>query len=242
MLLTGAPASAAANRSVQGRAVRAAMICGSMRNAGLFLILTAIATLVAVVGRVSADADHETLAASLAAIAESRELYGLGGAGRFLSGVTLMVAGWFLFGVPRDAGRGRSALVPLLLAVSGTLTACSGALAVGLANMPAEWMDVAGRERVVLSHQEATMWLRWFTGAAGFAVAGFALIVIARRQRSAGGSLERVAPASALLGLAIQFVWLDAATVVHIVTGTLFVVWLTVGGGTLLRGRTWIPG
>ena len=34
---------------------------------GLLLILTAIATVVAVVGRVSADADHETLAASLAA-------------------------------------------------------------------------------------------------------------------------------------------------------------------------------
>jgi len=40
----------------------------------------------------------------------------------------------------------------------------------------------------------------------------------------------------------IQFVWLDAATVVHIVTGTLFVVWLTIGGGMLLKGRAWIPG
>ena len=212
-----------------------------MRNAGLFLVVTAVATIVAVVGRVSADTDHETLTASLEAIAESRGLYGLGGAGRFVSGVTLMVAGWFLFGVPSDAGRGRSVVVPLLFAVSGTLTACSGAIAVGLTRMPPEWMDIAGLERVALGHQEATMWLRWFTGAAGFAVAGFALIVIARRQRSAAGSLERVAPASALLGLAIQFVWLDAATVAHIVTGTLFVVWLTVGGGMLLKGRRWIP-
>ena len=214
----------------------------SMRNTGLFLILTAVATVVAVVGRVSADSDHETVAATLGAIAENPGLYGLGGAGRFVSGVTLVAAGWCLFAVPGDVGRGRSAVVPLLFAVSGALTVCSGALAVGLANMPAEWMDVAGLERVGLSHQEATMWLRWFTGAAGFALAGVALIVIGWRQRRAGGSLERVAPASALLGVAIQFVWLDAATVVHIVTGTLFVVWLTVGGGMLLKGRAWIPG
>ena len=213
-----------------------------MHNVGLSLVLTAAATIVAVIGRVSADADHETLAASLGAIGENRGLYGLGGAGRFLSGVTLMVAGWFLFRVLRDAGRVYSAVVPLLFAVSGALTACSGALAVGLANMPAEWLDVAGLERVVFSHQEATIWLRWFTGAAGFAVAGFALIVIGWRQRVAGGTLGRIAPASALLGVAIQFVWLDAATVVHIVTGTLFLAWLTVGGGMLLKGRAWIPG
>lgn len=217
------------------------MICGSMRNAGLFLILTAIATLVAVVGRVGADTDHETLAASLSAITESRGLYGLGGTGRFVSGVTLIAAAWCLFHIPGDAGRGRSAVVPLLFAVSGTLTACSGAIAVGLTRMPPEWMDVAGLERVALSHQEATMWLRWFTGAAGFAVAGFALIVIARRQWSVGGRLRRVAPASALLGLAIQFVWLDAATAMHMITGTLLLIWLAVGGAALLRGRTWIP-
>ena len=213
-----------------------------MRNAGLYLILTAVATAVAVVGRVSADADHETLAASLAAIAESRGLYGLGGAGRFVSGVTLMVAGWFLFRVPSDAGRRRSAVIPLLFAVSGTLTACSGAIAVGLTRMPSEWMDAARIEGVVFSHQEATVWLRKFTGAAGFAVAGLALIVIARRQWSAGAELRRVAAASALLGLALQFVWFDAATVVHMITGTFFLVWLAVGGSMLLKGRAWIPG
>ena len=213
-----------------------------MRKTGLMLILTAVATGVAVVGRVWADADHETLADSLAAIAESRGLYGLGGAGRFLSGVALIAAGWFLFGSASDNRRARAAVVPLLFAVSGAFTACSGALAVGLAAAPAEWMDVAGLEGVALGHQEATAWLRWFTGAAGFALAGVALIVIAWRQWGAGGSRKRVAPASGLLGLAIQFVWFDAATMLHAVTGTLFVVWLAVGGTTLLKGRTWIPG
>ena len=222
--------------------MRAAMICRLMRNAGLFLILTAIATLVAVVGRVSADADHETLAASLAAIAESRWLYGLGGAGRFLSGVALIAAAWCLFSIPGAGGRRGWPVVPLLFAASGALTACSGLIAVVLAGMPPEWMDVARIEGVVLSHQEATAWLRKFTGAAGFALAGLALIVTAWRQRSAGAELRRIAPVSALLGLAIQFVWLDAATVVHMITGTVFVVWLGAGGAMLLKGRAWIPG
>lgn len=63
--------------------MRAAMVHGPMRNTGLLLILTAVATVVAVVGRVSTDADHPTPADSLTAIAESRGLYGVGGAGRF---------------------------------------------------------------------------------------------------------------------------------------------------------------
>lgn len=221
--------------------LRAVKIPELMRNVGRLLVLTALATVLAVLGRVSADADHETLADSLAAIADSRGLYGLGGGGRLVSGLTLIAAGWFLFGAAGDGGRGRAAIVPLLFAVSGAFTACSGALAVSLAAAPQEWMDVAGLERVALSHQEATVWLRRFTGAAGFAVAGLALIVVAGRQRRAGGTIERIAPASALLGLAIQFVWLDAATTVHMVTGTLFVAWLVVGGGMLLKGRAWIP-
>lgn len=217
------------------------MIRGSMRNVGLFLVLTAIATVIAVVGRVSAAADHEVLTATLAGIAENRGLYGLGGAGRLVSGVTLIAAGWFLFRVPSDSGRWRSAVVPLLFAVSGAFTACSGGSAVALAAVATPGMDPAGLEALA-SRQESTMWLRWFTGAVGFAVAGLALLVVARRQRGAGGTLRRFAPASALLGLAIQFVWLDAATVVHMITGTLFLVWLAVGGAMLLQGRTWIPG
>ncbi|MCY4123533.1 MAG: hypothetical protein OXG72_21710 [Acidobacteria bacterium] len=212
-----------------------------MRRTGLMLILTAVATVVAVVGRVWADADHETLADSLAAIAERRGLYGLGGAGRLLSGVTLIAAGWFLFGSASHGRRERSVILPFLFAMSGALTACSGASAVALAAVATEGLDAAGLEALA-RHQEATAWLRRFTGAAGFALAGLALIVIAWRQWGAGGSLKRIAPASALLGLAIQFVWLDAATVMHIVTGTLFVAWLVAGGRMLLKGGAWIPG
>ena len=224
-----------------GLLLQAAMIRVSMRNVGLFLVLTAIATGIAVVGRVSAAADHEVLAATLAGIAERRGLYGLGGAGRLVSGVTLIAAGWFLFRVPSDGGRGRSAVVPLLFAVSGAFTACSGGSAVVLAAVATPGMDPVGLDALA-SRQESTMWLRWFTGAVGFAVAGIALMVVAERQWRAGDALKWTAPASALLGAAIQLVWFDAATFMHAITGTLFLVWLSVGGAMLLKGRTWIPG
>ncbi len=51
--------------------------------------------------------------------------------------------------------------------------------------------------------------------------------------------LRRIAPASAVLGLAMQLVWLDAATYVHPITGTAFVVWLAAAAGCFLKGRTW---
>ena len=68
----------------------------AIRNAGLLLIATAVVTLVSVVGRVMADADQPTLVESLAAISKSRFAYGLGGAARFMSGVTLLVGAWLL--------------------------------------------------------------------------------------------------------------------------------------------------
>ena len=61
------------------------------RRAGWLLLLTAAATVVAVAGRVSAGADLETLEESLAAIGATRGSYGLGGAARLLSGITLAV-------------------------------------------------------------------------------------------------------------------------------------------------------
>ena len=84
------------------------------RKAGMLLVLTAVLTAVAVVGRVAADADQETLAESIAAIAESSALYGIGGAGRFVSGLTLIAGAWFLLehvdhpGTSRHAPRPRS--------------------------------------------------------------------------------------------------------------------------------------
>ena len=91
------------------------------RRAGLLLVLTAAATVVAVIGRVGAAADHSTLAESLVAISESKGLYGIGGAARFISGVTLIASAWFLLRTWIIRERLGTPLVPLLFIVSGLL-------------------------------------------------------------------------------------------------------------------------
>lgn len=200
------------------------------RKAGILLILTAVLTAVAVVGRVAADADQETLIESIHAIAENSALYGTGGAGRLVSGVTLIAGAWFLWGTWIIRERLGTPLVPWLLALSGLLTAVSGACAVALAlsaSIPAE----------VNSAFEATAALRWVTGKIGFSAAGLALLVAARYQWMVGGTLRRIAPVSALLGIGMQLIWVEAATDIHRITGTIFFLWLLVIGAMLVTGR-----
>ena len=102
------------------------------RNAGLLLIATALATIIAVVGRVIADADQPTLKETLSAISASRAFYGVGGAARFLSGLTLIAAAWFLLATWIIRQRRATPLVPALFGISGVFTALSGACAVAL--------------------------------------------------------------------------------------------------------------
>ena len=210
-------------------------------NAGLFLVLTAIATVVAVVGRVGAGTDLPDLAASLAAIAENRGLYGTGGAGRLASGATLIAAAWFLLQARTGTERGRrpAPVVAVLFAASGLLTAYSGAAAVVLAAI-APGLAAAAPAGDAALQLAATATLRQVSGAAGFAVAGVALIVAGRRLRTARRDLRRTAAVTVVLGLAMQLVWLDAATRLHGVTGIAFVAWLAVVGAALRRGRSWL--
>ena len=227
---TGRPSDAAGGQTT-GAAARG--------NAGLLLILTAVATVVAVVGRVGADTDLPTLAASLAAIAESRGLYGTGGAGRLASGVTLIAAAWWLrrAGGATGASRHAAPVVALLFAASGLLTAYSGAAAVALAAVAPDGLAAAAPAGDAARQLAATAALRQLSGAVGFALAGAALIVAGWRQWTAAGDLRRMGAATALLGLAMQFIWLDAATLLHRMTGIVFVLWLVVAGGMLRGGR-----
>ena len=103
------------------------------RTAGALLLLTAAATVVSVVARLSADADQPTLTESLAAIADSRWSYGIGGAARFVSGLTLIAAAVFLLRTWIMRERLATRLVPALLGVSGVVTGLSGVFAVVLA-------------------------------------------------------------------------------------------------------------
>ena len=206
------------------------------RTAGALLVLTAIATVVAVLGRVAAGADQPTLQESMDAIALNRALYTTGGVARLISGVTLIAGALFLLRTWIIRERLGTPLVPALFIGSGALTVASGACAVALAiSLPdaAETTALYTRGGAVDTMAD----LRWLTGKAGFAAAGLALIVAARYQWEAGGTLRRIAPLTALLGVSMQLIWIDAATVLHRITGPAFFIWLLAIGGMLFTGR-----
>ena len=203
------------------------------RIAGVLLIVTALATLVAVVGRVAADADYPTLAESLYAISLNKDLYGIGGAGRLLSGITLIAGAWYLARTWIIRERLGTPLVPVLFAVSGVFTAVSGACAVGLALFGPGIEAFQAVERMI----EITDSIRWIAGKVGFSAAGLSLIVAARYQWKVGGTLRFVAPVSLIIGAAMQLIWIDSAIVFHRVSGSALLVWFLLIGTMLFTGR-----
>ena len=206
------------------------------RTAGILLLATAIVTVVAVIGRVAAGADQDTFEHSMTYIAVNSGLYGLGGAARAVSGVTLIAGAWFLLRTWIIRERLGTPLVPALFVVSGLFTLVSGTCAVVLALFAPEVTStsiLATPDELL----EPVAYVRWLTGKVGFAVAGLALIVAARYQWTVGGTLRYIAPVTATIGLAMQFIWIDSATIMHPVIGTVFFLWLLAIGFMLTTGR-----
>ena len=203
------------------------------RWGGAFLILTALITVVMVCARVASDADQGTFAESLRAVAENRGMYSLFGATRVASGLTLLAAGWLLLRTWIIRDRWATPWVPYLFIISGVCTAVSGVCALFIAAQA----DVAGASATGVGNIVVVDNLRWIVGKVGFTAAGLALIVAAWFQWQVGGALRKVAPASVVLGVAMQFIWLDAASMVHPIVGGLFFVWLLVIGTMLATGR-----
>ena len=128
------------------------------RTAGLFLLLTAAATVVMVYARVSADADQDTLLESLRAIATNKAMYSLSGAARLISGITLMAGALYLWrtwilskaiGVREGFG---TRFVPILFAASGVFTAVSGACALSLATTATVGVDTVDTTTGLYQH------------------------------------------------------------------------------------------
>ena len=216
-----------ANRALGGSPDRMA------RWGGAMLLLTAAVTAVMVYARMASDADQGTLLESLRSVAEHREMYGLFSAARVASGVTFMVAGWFLLRTWIIRDRWATAAVPYLFVLSGIGTAVSGVCAAVIAFQA----DPATVSTIDVTGVGAVDNLRWLSGKAGFTAAGLALIVAAWFQWRVGGTLQKVAPVSATLGVVMQLIWVDAAAIIHPVVGGLFFLWLLVIGTMLATGR-----
>ena len=211
----------------------------SARLAGACLLITAAATVVMVFTRVAADADQDTLLESLLAVDENRALYAISGAARLVSGATLFAAAWLLLRTWIIRDRWASPSVPYLFALSAVCTVLSGACAVAIAVYPAPEINIANgvASGEIAEPVELLSGLRWITGKIGFATAGLAVIVAARYQWQVGGTLRWIAPNSLVIGVAMQFIWLDAATIVHPIIGTAFFLWLLAVGIMLSTGK-----
>ena len=209
------------------------------RMAGIMLLAMAVLTVIMVYARVSADADQATMVESLQAMADNSAMFGLSGLMRFLSGLTFTAAGLLLLRTWIIRERWATPLVPYLFVFSGILTAVSGALAVFIVTGPSLETVLATGPSMSSEYTGlgAIYHLRWITGKIGFTAAGLALIVAARYQWQVGGILRRVAPGSAILGVAMQFIWVDSATILHPIIGTVFFIWLLVIGTMLSTGR-----
>ncbi len=205
---------------------------GYARMAGVFLLLTAAATVAMVGLRVAGDTDQATLIESLRAIAEDRGAYAAGGAARFISGVTLLVAAWGLSRIGTFRNGLGAPVVSYLFGAAGIITAVSGACAVLLAAYHLPDASVA-----VPAWVEATATLRWLTGKAGFAVSGVALVVGAVYQWRGGGNLRKAAVAFAVIGLGMQLIWVDSVTIMHRIVGAAFCIWLIAVGVMLTTWR-----
>ena len=212
------------------------MLDSPQRRAGLLLLFTALATVVSVFARVSADADQPTFAESLAAISENQAAYLAGGTARFVSGVSLLLAGWFLRTVLTFPGSPALQVTSFLLISSGILTAVSGVSAVAL-GVSAPGLTGSTNSRTVPSLIQFLADLRWLTGKAGFTAAGLGLAAAAIPMWKPGGAFRIVAPASVVVGVAMLFIWVDAATFMHRITGPAFLVWTIIVGCVLLTRR-----
>ncbi len=203
------------------------------RWGGTLLLATALVTAVMVYARVASGTDQATMLESLRAVAENRELYALFGGARLVSGLTLLAAGWLLLRTWIIRDRWATPWVPYLFIASGVCTGISGASALVVMTQA----DLQIAPAADLGGIRAVVNLTVIAGKVGFTLAGLALILAAWFQRQVGGTLRKVAPASAVLGIAMQLIWWGAATVIHPIVGGIFFLWLLVIGTMLATGR-----
>ena len=230
------------------------------RTAGVFLLLTALATAISVPARLMAGADDTPfadalaqaqnldaariaqleMAEKLAAIGDSRTAYAIGGAARLVGGITLLVAGLALWRSMNAVYPLAMGLAGLLLVASGIASAVSGASAVALSVLgsePQRTVVLTSGYSIAGGAEDVLFTIRWVAGSLGFALVGLALVALAPVQWRMAGPLRAAALVEFVLGVAMLFIWVDAATVVHRISGIAFLILLVVAGLALATGR-----
>ena len=215
------------------------------RTAGLLLLLTALATGVSVVTRLAGSQEPPADSPLYAPVILDTGLYAVAGAARVVSGVALLAMAILCWRRPVPAGGATvMGMAVALLGISGVVTAASGACMLALAAaVPA---TAAGSSALpslaavggIPGWVEPLNGARSITGKAGFTLAGLGLAALALAQWRIGGRLLKTgAVVSLVIGVAMLFIWVDAATAMHRISGIAFLLWLIVYGGGLTINR-----
>jgi hypothetical protein len=212
------------------------------RLAGLFLLLAAVATAVSVITRLNSSVEPPPGNPILFPNILDTVQYVVAGSARTLSGFALVAAAVSLRLALRRSQPVAAGIATTLLGFSGAATAVSGACMLVLAaDIP---QAVGGGPGPVVAPimWEIPGWIepvdagRWITGTIGFTLAGLGLIALGPVQWRIGGLLKISSIVGVIIGVAMLLIWLDAATIMHRVSGMAFLVWLVVAGIWLAAG------
>ena len=214
------------------------MSISSTRAAGLLLLLTAVATAVSVMTRLGSSMEPLEGSPLLLPIILDTGRYVVAGAARTLSGLALVAAAVFLRLALRRGQPVALGVAVTLLGLSGAATAISGAAMLALAG----GIPQAGDGAATLVAWGVPGWVkpvdgaRWIAGKVGFTLAGLGLIALGPVQWRMGGLLKISAVVGMMIGVAMLFIWVDAATMMHRISGISFLAWLIVSGVWLTLG------
>ena len=212
------------------------------RSAGLLLLLTAVATAVSVMTRLAgSDEALEGAPIQIPIILDTGQ-YATAAIARMVSGFALVAAAAFLRLALRPQPPVFAGVATTLLELSGAATAISGAAMLALAVEIPQAVGGGSGPVVAAMTWEVPGWIqpvdaaRWIAGKVGFFLAGLGLIALGPVQWRMGGALKISAVADVIIGVAMLFIWVDAATVMHRVSGIAFLLWLIVSGVWLTLG------
>ncbi len=215
----------------------------STRAAGLLLLLAAVATAVSVMLRLASSMEAPDGSANPLPIILDTGQYSMAGAARVVSGLALLAAAAFMRPALRTQGPLLANIPVALLLLSGAATAVSGACMLAMAVAIPQVADAnAATMAYAATGGSPSGWLeavnggRWIAGKVGFTLAGLGLIALGPTQWRIGGALKISAVADVVIGVAMLFIWVDAATVMHRVSGIAFLAWLIVSGVWLVAG------
>jgi len=200
--------------------------------------VTAVATAVSVMTRLSGSMEPLAGSPIQVPIILDAGQYIIAGAARTVSGLALVAAAVFLKLALRRDQPVAAGIAMTLLELSGVATAISGAAMLALAG----GLPQATEGTATLAAWDMPGWvgavdgIRWIAGKVGFTLAGLGLIALGPVQWRIGGILKIAAVVDVIIGVAMLLIWVDAATVMHRISGIAFLAWLIVSGVWLILG------